>query len=137
VQSETPTEPEREHADANRVSVIDEATFSNLEITVDSEAFSNMIAIALASAPATMALIQAANAQGDLEKMYREAHDMGNNFGNFGAARLHAHIVELTKACREGRAARASLLANQMPDILDEAVAAIKERIDVSVSQVA
>ena len=62
---------------------------------------------------------------------------MGSNFGNFGAVRLHTHIVELTKACREGRAARASLLANQMPDILDEAVAAIKERVGLSVSRVA
>ena len=62
---------------------------------------------------------------------------MGSNFGNFGAVRLRAHIVELTKACREGRAARASLLANQMPDILDEAIAAIKERMGAAVSRVA
>jgi hypothetical protein len=50
---------------------------------------------------------------------------------------LHSHIVELTKACREGRAARASLLVNQMPEILDEAIAAIKERLNAGVSQVA
>jgi hypothetical protein len=84
-----------------------------------------------------MALIQAANAEGDLEKMYREAYDMGSNFNSLGAARLNAHIIELTKACRDGRAARASLLANQMPEILDEAVAAIKASMDTSVSRVA
>ena len=137
VRSDTPSNPEPDDAGEDIAAVINEAEFRNLEETVGSEAVANMVAISLASAPATMALIQAANAEGDLAKMNREAHDMGSNFGNFGAVRLHTHIVELTKACREGRAARASLLANQMPDILDEAVAAIKERVGLSVSRVA
>ncbi|MFT5181350.1 MAG: PAS domain S-box-containing protein [Alphaproteobacteria bacterium] len=122
---------------ANVYIVIDAADFRNLEETVGSDAVANMVSVTLASAPATMALIQAASAEGDLEKMRQEAHDMGSNFGNLGAARLHAHIIELTKACREGRAARASLLANQMSDILDEAVAALKERVGASASRVA
>ena len=84
-----------------------------------------------------MALIQAANAEGDLEKMYREAYDMGSNFNNLGAVRLNAHIVDLTKACSDGRTARASLLANQMPELLDEALAAIKESTGKTVSRVA
>ena len=137
VQSDTSIEPEPDESEVDTEAVIDEADFRNLEETVGSDAVANMVAIALASAPATMALILAANAEGDLEKMNREAHDMGSNFGNFGAARLHAHIVELTKACREGRAARSGLLANQMPDILDEAIAAIKERMGAAVSRVA
>lgn len=135
--TDTPAEPNADDSNDDKEAVIDDTVFQNLEETVGSEAIADMSAITLASAPATMALIQAANAEGDLEKMYREAHDMGNNFGNFGAARLHAHIVELTKACREGRAARASLLANQMPDILDEAVAAIKDRVGTSAARVA
>ena len=137
VQSETPSDPTPDHADNTVETVIDETAFQNLKETVGSDAVANMIAITLASAPATMALIEAANAEGDLEKMNREAHDMGNHFGNFGAARLHAHIVELTKACRENRAARASLLANQMPDLLDEAVVAIKALAGDPVSRVA
>jgi CheY-like chemotaxis protein len=121
----------------DKEAIIDEADFRNLEETIGADSVVNMVGIALASAPATMALIQAANAEGDLEKIRKEAHDMGSNFGNFGAAQLHSHIVELTKACREGRAARASLLVNQMPEILDEAIAAIKERLNAGVSQVA
>ncbi len=69
--------------------------------------------------------------------MFREAHDMGNSFGNFGAVRLHDHIVELTKACREGRAAQASQLADQLPGLVDEAIAALKARSADSASQVA
>ncbi|MCZ6838706.1 MAG: ATP-binding protein [Alphaproteobacteria bacterium] len=137
VRTDTPVEPEPDSLGDNSDAAIDDADFRILEETVGSDAVANMVAISLASAPATMALIQAANAEGDLEKMKREAHDLGSNFGNLGATRLHAHIVELTKACREGRAARASLLTNQMPDLLDEAVAAIKKRASAAVSRVA
>ncbi len=137
VQSDAPAEPEPEQAQENNQVVFDEAVYNHLVDTVGSDAAANMVAITIASAPATMALIQAANAEGDLEKMYREAYDMGSNFNSLGAIRLNAHIIELTKACRDGRAARASLLANQMPEILDEAVATIKENTDASVSRVA
>jgi len=130
-------EPEHDDANNDWKAIIDEAAFGNLEETVGSKAIADMVAITMASAPATMALIQAASAEGDLDKMHREAYDMGSTFGNLGAARLNAHIEELTDACRDGRAARASLLANQMPDILDEAVSAIKERVGASVSRVA
>jgi HPt (histidine-containing phosphotransfer) domain-containing protein len=137
VRSDTPVEAEEINEESHKQSVIDEADLRNLEATVGSDAVANMVSITLASAPATMALIQAASAEGNLEKMRQEAHDMGSNFGNLGAARLHAHIIELTKACREGRAARASLLANQMPDILDEAVAGLKKHIGAAASRVA
>ena len=130
-------EPGQHQSSNDEKAVIDEATFNNLEETVGSEAIADLVAITTASAPATMALIQAASAEGDLDKMHREAYDMGSTFGNLGAARLNAHIEELTNACRDGRAARASLLANQMPDILDEAVAAIKKRVAAAVSRVA
>jgi len=120
-----------------KAGVIDEATFGKLEETVGAEAIADMVSITIVDAPATMALIQAASAEGDLEKMYREAYDMGSSFANIGAVRLTAHINELTEACREGRAARASLLANQMSEILDEAVAAIKQRIATANSRVA
>lgn len=137
VNSETPSDPESGGSDATEPLVIDDAVFKSLEDTVGSESVASMASITLASASATMAFIQAANTEGDLDKMYREAHDLGNSFGNFGAARLSAHIVELSKACREGRAAHASQLANQMPEILDEAVAAIKSRVDGTASRVA
>ncbi len=137
VRTETPVDAAPQGTADDTEAVIDEAEFNSLEETVGSEALANMVSITLASAPATMALIQAANTEGDLEKMKSEAHDLGSNFGNLGAARLHAHIVELTKACREGRTARASSLANQMPDILDEAMAAVKARIGANVSRVA
>ena len=135
--SDTPVEPEHNHADDDKESVIDDAVFHKLEETVGSEALANMATITLASAPVTMALIQAANDEGDLEKMYREAHDMGNNFGIFGTVQLNAHIVELTKACREGRAASAGLLANQMPEILDATVPALKDRVSAAIPRVA
>lgn len=137
VRSDTPVEAEEINEESHKQSVIDEVDLRNLEATVGSDAVANMVSITLASAPATMALIQAASAEGDLEKMRQEAHDMGSNFGNLGAAKLHSHIIELTKACREGRAARASLLANQMPDILDEAVAGLKKHIGAAASRVA
>lgn len=137
VQSDIPAGTQSDDIVDDTEAVINEAEFRNLVETVGADAVANMVGITLASAPATMALIQAANAEGDLEKIRREAHDIGSNFGNFGAARLHSHIVELTKACREGRAARASLLVNQMSEILDEAVAAVKERVNAGVSQVA
>ncbi|NNE85624.1 MAG: response regulator [Alphaproteobacteria bacterium] len=137
VRSDIPAETPSDDVADDQDAVIDEADFRNLEETVGADAVANMVGITLGSAAATMALIQAANAEGDLEKIKREAHDLGSNFGNFGAVRLHSHIVELTKACREGRAARASLLVNQMPEILDEAVAAIKQRMNAGVSQVA
>jgi PAS domain S-box-containing protein len=137
VKSETPAEPEQDQSEEDKQVVFDEAVYNHLVETVGDDAAANMVSITIASAPATMALIQAANAEGDLEKMYREAYDMGSNFNSLGAARLNAHIIELTKACRDGRAARASLLANQMPEILDEAVAAIKASMYTSVSRVA
>ena len=137
VQSDSAVEDTQSNKDNDTEAVINEAEFRDLEETVGRSAVVDMVSLTLASSAATMALIQAANAEGDLEKMRQEAHDMGSNFGNFGAARLHAHIIELTKACREGRAARANLLANQMPELLNEAVAAIKERIRATESRVA
>ena len=137
VQSDVSAELELEQAEEGKETIFDNAKYDRLVDTVGHEAAADMVALTIASAPATMALIQAANAEGDVEKMYREAYDMGSNFNSLGAARLNAHIVELTKACRDGRAARASLLANQMPELLDEAVAAIKQSVGESVSRVA
>jgi len=137
LRSVAPAEPAQDEEGNDRKAVIVEAVFNELEETLGCEAIADMVAITMATAPATMALIQAASAEGDLDKMHREAYDMGSTFGNLGAARLNALIEKLTDACRDGRAARASLLANQMPDILDEAVAAIKQRVASSATRVA
>lgn len=123
--------------DEDDVVVLDVARVRQLEETVGSDEIATMVSMAIAQVPPAMALIQAANAAGDLEKMREEAHDIGSNFGNFGAVKLHGHILELEQACRDGRAARASLLCNQLSDLLDEAVRALKDHIGTSASKVA
>ncbi len=109
--------------------VLDEQMFAQLQRALGRDAVLRMVSLALSDAPATLALIEAAMEAGDIERAGREAHDMGSNFGNFGALRLHRHVSELETACRCGDSARARQLAETLPERVDEAVGALKKRL--------
>lgn len=86
-----------------------------LEETIGQEALNGMLAMTVAEAPATVALISAVNADGDLEMMRHEVHDMRSNFGSYGAMRLCEHARAIEKACRKDNAREASELADRLP----------------------
>jgi len=88
-----------------------------------------MLTMTLAEMPATMALITAANAEGDLDKIRREVHDMGSNFGSYGGTQLSLHARAIERACRENNAGDVSGLVGALPDIMDETLALLRERV--------
>ena len=75
-----------------------------LEDTIGAEAIGTMLNMSHADLPATVALIQAASVAGDLEKIRKEVHDLGSNFGRYGATRLCNHARAIEKACRDDNA---------------------------------
>ncbi|MEP4380794.1 MAG: PAS-domain containing protein [Alphaproteobacteria bacterium] len=110
-------------------SCLDGSILDQLEETIGREAIASMLAMTLAEVPATVALITAANAEGDLDKMRREVHDMGSNFGSYGAMRLSNHARAIEKACREGDAGQASDLTIELPQLVDETVGVLTARV--------
>lgn len=110
-------------------SCLDGTILDQLEETIGGEAVASMLSMTVAEAPATVALITAANAEGDLDKMRKEVHDMGSNFGSYGAMRLSKHARAIEKACREGDAKLASELTGGLPGLVDETIDVLMERV--------
>ena len=110
-------------------SCLDASVLDQLEETIGREAVASMLSMTVAEVPATVALITAANAEGDLDKIRREVHDMGSNFGSYGAMRLSNHARAIEKACREGDAAQASELTQELPDLVEETVSVLTVRM--------
>jgi two-component system, sensor histidine kinase and response regulator len=110
-------------------SCLDGSILDQLEDTIGREAVASMLSMTVAEVPATVALITAANAVGDLDKIRKEVHDMGSNFGSYGAMRLSDHARAIEKACREGDAGQASELTIELPDLVDKTVNVLMERM--------
>tara|TARA_R110002110_G_scaffold414147_2_gene643394 strand:+ start:118388 stop:123502 length:5115 start_codon:yes stop_codon:yes gene_type:complete len=110
-------------------SCLDGSILDQLEETIGREAVASMLSMTVAEVPATVALITAANAEGDLDKMRKEVHDMGSNFGSYGAMRLSDHARAIEKACREGDAGQASELAGELPGLVDDTVNVLMDRV--------
>ena len=108
---------------------LDLSMINELEQTIGSEPLATMLTMTLAEMPATMALITAANAEGDLDKIRREVHDMGSNFGSYGGTQLSLHARAIERACRENNAGDVSGLLGALPDIMDETLALLRERV--------
>ncbi len=108
---------------------LDESILGQLEDTIGQEALGSMLSMTLAEVAATVALITAANAEGDLEKMRKEVHDMGSNFGSYGATRLSDLARAIEKACLEDDARTASDLVNKLPGLVDETLERLRERV--------
>ena len=110
-------------------SCLDGSILDQLEETIGREAVASMLSMTLAEVPATVALITAANADGDLDRIRKEVHDMGSNFGSYGAMRLSDHARAIEKACREGNAGQASELTVELPGLVDETVNELMARM--------
>jgi len=110
-------------------SCLDGSILDQLEETIGREAVASMLSMTVAEVPATVALITAANAEGDLDKMRKEVHDMGSNFGSYGAMRLSDHARAIEKACREGNAGQASELTVELPQLVDETINVLMARV--------
>ena len=110
-------------------SCLDGSILDQLEETIGREAVASMLSMTVAEAPATVALITAANAEGDLDKIRKEVHDMGSNFGSYGAMRLSNHARAIEKACREGDAGQAAELTVELPELVDETVNVLMARV--------
>ncbi|MBT5359251.1 MAG: response regulator [Rhodospirillaceae bacterium] len=110
-------------------SCLDGTILDQLEETIGREAVASMLSMTVAEVPATVALITAANAEGDLDKMRKEVHDMGSNFGSYGAMRLSDHARAIEKACREGDAGQASELAGDLPTLVDDTINVLMDRV--------
>ncbi len=110
-------------------SCLDGSILDQLEETIGREAVAGMLTMTVAEVPATVSLITAANAEGDLDKIRREVHDMGSNFGSYGAMRLSNHARAIEKACREGDVGQASELTIQLPELVDATIDVLIERL--------
>ncbi|MGB0571961.1 MAG: Hpt domain-containing protein [Alphaproteobacteria bacterium] len=110
-------------------SCLDVSILDQLEETIGREAVASMLSMTVAEVPATVALITAANVEGDLDKIRLEVHDMGSNFGSYGAMRLSNHARAIEKACHEGDAGQASELTQGLPDLVEETVNVLTVRI--------
>lgn len=110
-------------------SCLDVSVLYQLEETIGREAVASMLSMTVAEVSATVALITAANVEGDLDKILLEVHDMGSNFGSYGAMRLSNHARAIEKACREGDAGQASELTQELPDLVEETVNVLTVRM--------
>ena len=108
---------------------LDTAMLDELEATIGRESLDQMLSMTLAEMPATVALIGAANASGDLEMVRKEVHDMGSNFGSYGATRLSDHARAIEKACRENNSRRVSELVVTLGSLMDEALKELRARV--------
>ncbi len=98
---------------------LDTDMIDQLEEMIGSVALGEMLSMTLADAPATVALVSAAASMGDLDKMRKEVHGMGSNFGSYGATHLSDHARAIEKACREDNARKAIELAELLPEMVD------------------
>jgi HPt (histidine-containing phosphotransfer) domain-containing protein len=110
-------------------SCLDGSILDQFEEMIGHEAVASMLSMTVAEVPATVALITAANAVGDLDKMRRQVHDMGSNFGSYGAMRLSNHARAIEKACREGNAGQASKITIELPALVDQTINVLMERV--------
>ncbi len=108
---------------------LDTSMIDQLEDTIGAEAIGTMLNMSLADLPATVALIQAASVAGDLEKIRKEIHDLGSNFGSYGATRLCNHARAIEKACRDDNAVVAGHLVAALPKLVDETLHLLRERV--------
>lgn len=113
----------------DRAALLDRSMIDELEATIGAEAIGSMLGMTLAEMPATAALIKAASASGDLEKVRKEVHDMGSNFGSYGAMRLSDHARAIEKACRENDPQRVSELVATLDELMDETLKLLRERV--------
>lgn len=109
--------------------LLDTEMIDQLEGTIGTDAIGSMLGMTLSEIPATVALIQAASMAGDLEKIRKEVHDLGSNFGSYGATRLSEHARAIEKACREENARQAGDLVSELPGLVDETLELLRERV--------
>ena len=100
-----------------------------LEATIGRESLGQMLSMTLAEMPATVALIGAASASVDLDMVRKEVHDMGSNFGSYGATRLSEHARAIEKACRENNSRRVSELVATLGGLMDDALKELRARV--------
>ena len=108
---------------------LDTAMLDELEATIGRESLGQMLSMTLAEMPATVALIGAASASGDLDMVRKEVHDMGSNFGSYGATRLSEHARAIEKACRENNSRRVSELVATLGGLMDDALKELRARV--------
>jgi two-component system sensor histidine kinase/response regulator len=108
---------------------LDTDMIDQLEEMIGSAALGEMLSMTLADAPATVALVSAAASMGDLDKMRKEVHDMGSNFGSYGATHLSDHARAIEKACRENNARKAIELAELLPEMVDQTLVLLRARL--------
>ena len=113
----------------DRAALLDTAMIDELEETIGAESLGSMLSMTLGEMPATAALITAASASGDLEKVRKEVHDMGSNFGSYGAMRLSEHARAIEKACRENDPRRVTELVASLESLMDETLKLLRERV--------
>jgi len=113
----------------DRAALLDAAMIDELEETIGAESLGSMLSMTLGEMPATAALITAASASGDLEKVRKEVHDMGSNFGSYGAMRLSEHARAIEKACRENDPRRLTELVASLANLMDETLKLLRERV--------
>lgn len=127
-QEVAPVEVDREAGPVD----LDTGILDELENTIGSEALGTMLTMTLAEMPATAALIGAASASGDLDMVRKEVHDMGSNFGSYGAIRLSEHARAIEKACRENNPRRVSELVDTLGPLMDAALEQLRARVPQS-----
>ena len=61
--------------------------------------------------------------------MRKEVHDMGSNFGSYGATHLSDHARAIEKACRENNTRKAIELAELLPEMVDQTLVLLRARL--------
>lgn len=113
----------------NTSTALDAAMLDELEATIGRESLGRLLNMTLAEMPATAALIGAASASGDLDMVRKEVHDIGSNFGSYGATRLSEHARAIEKACRENNPRRVSELVATLGGLMDDALRELRARV--------
>ncbi len=110
--------------------IIDPATFAELQDSAGADFTSELVDTFLDEAPAMLAALRSALAQGDADAFRRNAHSLKSNSQTFGATQLGvlARELELVGLAALGGAgsAKASAAVDQLGKAYDQAAVALK-----------
>jgi PAS domain S-box-containing protein len=108
---------------------VDDEQLDAIQGVVSPAAFADLIGSFLEGAAARVATVERLAAEGDLEALARQAHDLVSTAGNFGARRVAALARLIEVAARSGETAEVGRLISPLLAASDQAFDLIRGRL--------
>jgi len=99
----------------------------------DQELFHEMAELLRADAPALLDAVQAANQQGDVQRLERASHTLKGLAANFGAARAVSAAADVEKLAKQRQSSGLPAAIGELEEALDELIAALAEKFHAGI----